>query len=93
MLALQRWGPAHTSATAVLNRHLVLLGDARLWVEDDTGINNEALGSVVVVVLSFPSCDCGLVLTLALQRLVWCFLLYNLHQYLDLHCESLWWPK
>jgi len=58
-----------------------------------TGISNDTLGSVVVVVLSFPGCDCSLVLALISQRLVWYFLLHDLHCYLDWHCETLWWPK
>ena len=49
---------------------MVLLGDDRLWVEDDTGISIDVLGSVVVVVVSFSGCDRGVVSILASQRLV-----------------------
>jgi len=49
MLAQQRWGPARTSATAVFSRQLVVLGDVRLWLEDETGISICILGPVVAV--------------------------------------------
>ena len=99
MLARQRWGPVRTSATAVFRRHLMVLGDVRLWLEDDTGTSICVVGTVavetlvvvvpvvVVAVSSLSGCDCELLL--ASQRLEWCFLLQNLQRYFDWHCETL----
>jgi len=73
-------GPACTSAIAVFSRLLVVLGDVRLWLEDETGISIWVLGpvdavevlvvvvpAVVVAVSSLSGCDCELLL--ASQRL------------------------